>query len=125
IYIPDSLIVTFTPDPVVDAGATVYICSGTMTANLNGTVTGGASHGKWMTLGSGTFFPDDSTLNATYHLSAADSAAGNIQLILNSTDNGNCFAESDTTLISITTVPVTSAGNDTIVCEGTTGILLN
>src|SRR6185436_2939582 len=122
---PDSLIVTFTPQPVVNAGTPIFICRGTMSANLSGSVTGGASKGKWTSLGSGSFSPNDSALNATYNLSATDSIAGTIALVLASTDTGNCFAVSDTVMIAITSVPATTAGSDTTVCANTLHIPLN
>ena len=121
---PDSLMLTITPAPLVNAGADDYICSGTMTIILNGNVAGGASQGKWTTTGSGSFLPDDSTLNATYQLSTADSTAGSFQLILNSTSNGNCIVETDTMVVNITSVPVTTTGNDTAVCVNTSDVAI-
>jgi gliding motility-associated-like protein len=123
--VSDSLLITFTPSPIVDAGSSQIICTGTTTVNLNGTVTGGASTGQWSTSGNGTFSPNDSTLNATYVLGSADTAAGNVTLYLISTNNGNCLFETDSVSITITPVPSTFAGNDTTVCTNTNAIVLN
>ncbi|MBI3501119.1 MAG: PKD domain-containing protein [Bacteroidetes bacterium] len=112
----DSLNVTFTPKPVVNAGIDQTVCAGTMSAVLNGSVTGGATTGQWTTSGSGTFSPNNTTLNATYNLSAADSAAGSITLTLTSTGNGNCLAVSDKMKIFVMQPPLAFAGNDTSIC---------
>ncbi len=121
--VTDSMIVTFSPSPLVNAGSNIIICTGVMSVNLNGSVTGGATTGQWTTLGSGTFSPNDTTLNATYNLSAADTAAGTVTLILTSTNNGTCNPVSDTVLITITPIPVTLAGNDTTVCANSNVVL--
>ena len=58
---------------------------------------GGASTtGQWTTLGSGSFVPHDSSLTATYVFSAADSAAGIIDLVLTTTNVGGCVPSTDT-----------------------------
>lgn len=123
--VTDSMIITITPAPKVDAGPDIYICQGSTTASLNGSVTGGATTGVWTTLGSGTFSPNNTALNGTYNLSNADTTAGIVTLILTSTNNGNCMAESDTVVIHITSIPVTLAGNDTSVCANNANIVLN
>jgi gliding motility-associated-like protein len=116
----DTMVVTFTPAPAVNAGAPIFICTGTTTANLNGSVTGGTSTGQWSTLGSGTFTPNNTTLNATYNLSPADITAGTVSLVLTSTNNGSCSAATDTVVITITTVSTAFAGNDTSICANGT-----
>jgi gliding motility-associated-like protein len=123
--VTDTIVVSITPAPVVNAGADMIICTGTSTVILNGSVTGGATTGQWTTLGTGFFTPDDVTMNATYNLSAADTAAGMVMLVLNSTNNGSCLAESDTIMITITTVPVTAAGADQTVCANNSAVMLS
>ncbi|HEY6160048.1 MAG TPA: PKD domain-containing protein, partial [Bacteroidia bacterium] len=108
----------------VNAGPDQIICSGTMSANLNGTVAGGATTGVWSTLGSGTFSPNNTTLNATYNLSAADTTAGTVTLLLTSTNNMNCLAVTDTMVITITSIPLTVAGSDTTACANNAVITL-
>nr|MBA3705582.1 gliding motility-associated C-terminal domain-containing protein [Bacteroidota bacterium] len=97
----------------------------TMSTTLNGSVTGGTTTGKWTTTGSGTFTPTDSTLNATYTLSSADTTAGSVKLALTSTNNGSCVAVVDKVVITITSVPVMYAGADTTVCANIASIQLN
>jgi gliding motility-associated-like protein len=121
----DSLIVTITDAPVINAGADQTICTGITSATLSGSVTGGASTALWTTSGSGTFVPNDSTLNASYVFSSADTTTGSVTLYLTSTNNGLCVAEMDSMTITITPVPVALAGNDTTVCENAAGLNLN
>src|SRR4030067_2168386 len=96
-----------------------------MTVSLNGIITGGATTGIWTTLGTGIFTPNDSTLNATYNLSTADTTAGTVTLILTSTNNGNCNSSADTIQITITPIPFALAGNDTLLCANSGGYSLN
>lgn len=112
----DTLDVTYTLPPSVDAGSDPFVCISNPTVNLVGTVADGATTGIWSTLGTGTFDPNDSTLIATYNPSVADSTAGTVYLILTSTNNGDCNAESDSMLVSIVPPPVVDAGIDDTVC---------
>ncbi|MBI4945378.1 MAG: gliding motility-associated C-terminal domain-containing protein [Bacteroidetes bacterium] len=121
----DSILITFSPSPLVNAGSDILVCQGDTSAQLNGTVSGGASTGQWSTLGSGTFSPNNSTLNAIYVLSNADTAAGGVTLVLTSTNNGNCFAVTDTVKITITPSPVVNAGADITVCANNIPFALN
>ncbi len=121
----DTMRITFTLAPRVNAGQDIYICQGTMTAPLNGSVTGGASTGTWTTLGSGTFTPNPNTLGGTYNLSTADTTAGIVTLVLTSTNNGGCLPVTDTVQVIITTLPSISAGNDTAVCATIDSLQLN
>ncbi|HXB10824.1 MAG TPA: PKD domain-containing protein, partial [Bacteroidia bacterium] len=123
--VTDTMVITFSPSPDVNAGSTIFVCTGTMTASLNGTITGGATKGKWTTGGSGTFSPNDSTLNATYNLSSADTAAKTIKLVLTSTNNGTCSPVSDTVTIKITPIPSVEAGNTIIACANNPNVILN
>lgn len=121
----DSMVITITDAPLVDAGPNQSICTGIPDAALNGSVSGGATTGVWTTLnGTGTFSPNDSTLNATYTFSAADTTAGTVTLILTSTNNGLCLQESDTMVLTITPVPTVLAGNDTSMCNDGNGFTL-
>ena len=122
--VSDSLAVTITPAPAVNAGSSQIICTGTASVALNGSVAGGSASGQWSMSGDGTFSPNDSTLNATYIFGTADTANGSVTLYLVSTNNGNCLAETDSVQFTITPVPVALAGADTNVCVNSTGIVL-
>jgi gliding motility-associated-like protein len=121
----DSMTIIFSPSPLVNAGGNQNVCAGNTAVSLNGSVTGGATSGVWSTLGSGTFTPNDSTLNATYNMSPADTTAGTVTLILTSTNNASCNPEADTIQINITPIATAIAGNDTTLCSNTSSYALN
>ncbi len=118
-----TLVIQITPSPTVNAGTGQTICSNS-SFNLNGIVTGGATTGNWTTSGSGSFNPSSSALNGTYTPSAADIAAGSVTLTLTSTNNGNCFAVSDTIRIGIRTLAVVNAGPNLGLCSNSGTISL-
>lgn len=121
----DSMMITITPAPFVNAGSDIFICTGTTIAGLNGNVSGGSTTGLWTTLGSGFFTPVDTDLNATYNLSTADTTAGVVMLVLTSTSNGTCLAVSDSVTITITTIPLSVAGPDQVLCSNNGATTLN
>jgi gliding motility-associated-like protein len=121
----DSLVLVIGPAPIVTAGGSQIVCDGTPSVVLGGNVTGGSTTGMWSTSGDGTFSPNDSTLNATYIFGTADTTTGSVTLYLVSTNNANCLAVTDSVTYTITPVPFAMAGNDTMVCQNTTGVQLN
>ncbi len=112
--VTDTLKITYTNLPVVNAGSNQTVCANTASVSLNGIISGGASTGIWTTSGSGTFNPNATTLNATYTPSSADTAAGSVTLTLSST-NG-CVVISSNITITITDAPGANAGADISVC---------
>ncbi len=110
----DTLLLTVNQLPLVNASADQTVCANNSNTALNGTIQGGASTGIWTTLGSGTFSPDTTTLNAGYTPSPADISNGTVTLVLTSTNNGNCIAETDTMHINITIPPSVDIAADTI-----------
>lgn len=122
----DTLVLEVTPAPIVNANANQTVCANNAIVTLNGSVSGGATEGKWSTLGSGTFSPNDSTLNASYIPSSADTAAGTVTLVLTSSDGGTCANESDTMTISITNAPIVDAGAITVsVCKNNANVSIS
>ncbi|HTB07112.1 MAG TPA: PKD domain-containing protein, partial [Bacteroidia bacterium] len=121
----DTMVITISPAPRVNAGSDIFVCEGNTTASLNGSVSGGSSTGIWTTLGSGTFTPNDSALNPTYNLSTADTTAKTVTLILTSTHNGSCVSSSDTVVIKVTPIASVNAGTDTTVCANAGAIPLH
>jgi gliding motility-associated-like protein len=114
----DTLVLEVTPAPIVNASVDQIVCENNSTVQLNGNIFGGATTGEWETLGSGTFLPNTTTLNATYTPSAADITAGSVKLVLNSTNQGSCLAVSDTMQVTITISATVDAGSDTLfVCS--------
>ncbi len=121
----DVVHITITPAPTVMAGPDQTICVDDLNVVLNGYIAGVTTTGIWSTTGSGSFVPNNTTLNATYVCSSADSVNGNVTLILTSTSNGNCFAVSDSLDISILPAGIASAGTDTVVCANNANVVLN
>lgn len=122
----DSITLTVLPAPIVNASADQTVCANNADVTLNGGVSGGAFTGIWTSPGgSGSFMPNDSTLNATYIPSAADTAAGSVTLVLTSTNFGTCNAVTDTMNVTITTAPIVDAGPATIsVCSNNPDLTL-
>ncbi|UKN03205.1 PKD domain-containing protein [Paracrocinitomix mangrovi] len=112
----DQKTVTITPAAFANAGTDQIVCQSNPDVVLSGNVTGGSSTGIWSSSGSGTFLPSNTDLNATYTPSAADVTAGNVFLILTSTNNGSCQADIDSMSVLITTEPIVNAGVDTTIC---------
>ncbi len=122
----DTIVLTVTAAPIVSASANQTVCENNSTVQLAGGVTGGANTGIWTTLGSGTFTPNPTTLNAQYVPSITDLSAGTVQLVLTSTNMGNCEAESDTMEVTFTGPPIVDAGADTIsVCQNAPTVSLS
>ncbi len=124
VAVTDTINIQISPSPIVNAGANIFICEGTVLANLNGSVSGATTTGIWTTNGSGTFSLD-TDLNATYNLSTADTTAGSVVLLLTSTNNGSCNAVVDSVVITITTEPTTIAGSDILACANNSNVLLS
>lgn len=122
----DTMEVTFSPPPIVDAGAdTLYACENNSQVSLLGLVSGSTSTGKWLSNGTGVFSPDNLTLNADYQPSPADILAGSVLLHLESTGNGSCTPEIDSLLIIFTSEPVVDAGISALTCTNDATITLN
>lgn len=122
----DTIMLTVTPAPIISASADQTLCENNATVQLAGSVSGGASTGVWSSLGSGTFLPDPTTLNAQYVPSTTDLSAGTVNLVLTSTGMGNCEAETDTVVITFTGPPIVDAGVDTIsVCQNAPNVTLS
>ncbi|MBX2972320.1 MAG: IgGFc-binding protein, partial [Flavobacteriales bacterium] len=111
----DSRVITFTPAPIVDAGANGTVCANASTIMLNGSVSG-AGGGIWSG-GTGTYAPNNTTLNATYTPSAAERTAGTVTLTLTSTGNGLCNAVTDAVTFTISPAPTANAGVDQTLCS--------
>jgi gliding motility-associated-like protein len=93
--VTDQMVITINALPTVNAGTTQAVCSGA-SITLVGSVGGSATSGTW-TGGTGTFVPNNTTLNAVYTPSAAEYAAGTVTLTLTTNDPaGPCNAVSAT-----------------------------
>lgn len=114
-----SLLVTIPTAISVNAGNDRAVCTSDIMVGLNGQVMA-ATGGIWTTTGTGTFSPDNTTLNAAYFPGNADKKNGNVMLVLTSTGNGNCLAVSDAMVIIINPGPSVNAGPDRFVKQNDT-----
>ncbi len=121
----DSINVFYTVAPVVNAGPDITVCPNNLNIPLNGSVSGGASSGIWTTTGTGTFFPSNTALNATYVASSQDSITLGATLTLTATNFGNCNPSSDQVRINIFPAGTANAGSDQTVCANNLVISLH
>ncbi len=111
----DSIRIAVNQQGYDSAGIDISACKGD-SIFLNGTIHGAATGGKWTTTGSGKFYPNDTTWNATYFPSSADTTAGLFGLIFTST--GACKNNGDTLWVTLASVPTIYAGADQMVIVG-------
>jgi large repetitive protein len=115
----NSLVMTVSPPATANAGSDNSICAGS-NFSLAGVIGGSASSGSWSG-GTGTFNPNNNTLNATYTPSAAEVLAGTVTLILTTDDPaGSCTAATDDITITIVTAPALALNASPVVCAGST-----
>lgn len=106
------------PLPIVDAGGDASICTGD-TYQLNGSVENGSSY-LWTTGGTGTF-DDPATLNAVYSPSQQDYNNGSVELTLTAQPLNDCAQDASSSLtLSISNLVAGDAGEDALICEGST-----
>jgi gliding motility-associated-like protein len=126
----DTLLLTVQPAPIVNASVDQILCGNNSSVLLSGTIAGGASTGIWSSTGTGTFVPNNTTLNGTYKPSSADTASGIVKLILTSTGNGICALVRDSMKVTITKSPTVDVAlatysacvnNPTVSVSGTIG----
>jgi len=121
----DTIAVAVDEPPVSNAGPDQLVCTLVPSIQLAGNVSGGTTTGIWSTAGSGTFSPSNTTLNAQYIPSAADTTAGSVILTLTSTSPDNCAVSTSEMTIKFGPVPAVDAGSDQTVCGETVGVPLN
>ena len=115
ITVYDSLLVSISSAPIVNAGVDQVLCSNESSVTLAGTVSGPTTTGIWSG-GAGTFSAT-SNLSANYSPSAAELLNGFVILTLSSTNNGLCNVENDIVQINFVSVPFANFSN-TNVCLG-------
>src|SRR5204863_640199 len=92
------------------------VCASAPQTTLACVVGGGATSGTWSG-GAGSFSPSASSLNAVYTPTAAEIAAGGVNLILTTNDPGGpCGAMGDQMHITINPAATANAGLDQTVC---------
>jgi hypothetical protein len=108
----DTIIVTRTKSPYVNAGYMQTICGSTV--NLSGAI-GNNGTGMWTTSGTGTFANASSPITS-YTASAADLTAGSVDLTLTSQPIGTCSGHSAQITITYVTGSTADAGPDQTIC---------
>lgn len=107
--------------PVAAAGNDTIRCANNPAVTLTGKITN-AGGGTWK--GSGTFLPVNTVLNPTYTATATAIKNGKDTLLLISTNNALCPADTDMVIITFTKAPSTDAGKDVVVCKDTASVPL-
>lgn len=109
----DSIIALKKTPPAVNAGGDQAACNREL--KLNGrTQNVGAT---WISLGSGSFSPNNKTLNASYTASMQDSINKKIVLILKGDNVNNCGFSSDTSIVFFTHPNIKIYTPDSISCK--------
>jgi hypothetical protein len=120
--VTDQLTVTFSDEPIVEAGAAQTVCANNAVVTLNGTVDVAGTTNTWTTNGTGTF-ADATSLGTTYTPSAADITAGTVTLTLTATLTG-CNPVIDQVVITISPAPIVDAGANQTVCANNPTVTL-
>jgi gliding motility-associated-like protein len=122
--VTDTVVIFYTNSPVVNAGLNITSCKNNAATVLTGTVSGATSTGIW-TGGSGVFTPTNTALTVTYTPTPAEVTAGFVNLILTSTNNGNCSVASDNVVINFYTAPSVYSGIDLSICKNNSNSILS
>ena len=120
----DTMSLVITDVPIVTAGNDTTVCAQIDSIALIGNIIT-ASGGKWLTSGTGTFSPNDSSLTAYYIPSINDTASRMVTITLVSSDNGTCNPVSDDFIINFTPAAVANAGADLSICADSGGVQVN
>ncbi len=115
----DNSVITFTPEPLADAGPGGSVCR-----TEAGFQVAGASHAGgtvlWNTSGDGTF-SDNTADNPYYTFGTTDFTTGSATLTMTVTGGGTCGTESSAATVSINTLPVPEvSSHQQITCNGLT-----
>jgi large repetitive protein len=102
------------PPIVANAGPDVTVCANLPAVNLNGSLQT-ATAAIWNG-GTGTYNPNNATLNANYTPSASEIANGFAELILETTANQGCPPGYDTIHITIVQPPTPSINGSLVAC---------
>ncbi|MBN4062209.1 hypothetical protein JYU20_03320, partial [Bacteroidales bacterium AH-315-I05] len=121
--VPDSMLLTIQPIPVANAGPDQVICSNNLVANLTGTVFT-AIGGTWSTPDGTGSFADVNDLTTTYTATTPDTTAGSVTIVLTTTGNGDCAAQTDTMILTFTgdSLSVQIVPNLPAICFGSAGV---
>jgi gliding motility-associated-like protein len=105
--------------PIANAGSDTSSCTNNPSINLGGTVLN-AGGGQWYA--NGTFNPSTFVLNPTYTPSASAISNGADTLMLVTTSNALCPADTDMVIITFYPGPTVDAGGNISVCKDTVSV---
>lgn len=111
----DSILVSISAAPIVNAGTDQLLCSNESSVTLAGSVSGPTTTGSWS--GGAGAFSSPSNLTSSYTPTASELLNGFVILTLTSTNNGLCNLENDIVQINFVSVPFANFSN-TNVCIG-------
>ncbi len=111
----DGVVLTVDPEATADAGSDALVCFNS-THQLAATATN-ANSILWTTSGTGTF-NDDTAEDPIYTFSAADIAAGTVNLTMSV--DGTCNDPSSDVVLTIDPEATADAGSDALVCYNST-----
>jgi gliding motility-associated-like protein len=112
----DSIRLHFVAPPIVDAGVDQSFCANEL-VQLTGGLSGTANSATWTSTGTGSFTPNNTSLNSFYQGSALDITNGSVQLILTSSADFGCNADDDTITITYLQIPSANFSYNSA-CEG-------
>jgi hypothetical protein len=111
----DTITITFSPGPTVNAGADNAVCSNASFFPTAASASGNTST-NWSTSGNGTF--DNANVVITnYTITPADIASGVVTLTLTATDTILGCVNSDNMTLVINSAPTVNAGPDVTICS--------
>jgi gliding motility-associated-like protein len=110
---------TIVPKPAINLGLPLTVCADVYNSGiqLNPTVAN-ASSVSWVSSGGGSFGPTNTTQNAIYYPSIADTTSKSVTLTLTANGNTPCTSTSSSIGITINPIPIVNAGPNVQVCEG-------
>jgi len=115
--VTDFMVLNFTPQAQVAAGADATICE-SETYTLSGATQSFAASVHWSTSGNG-IFTDANSLNPNYIPGSNDIASGTVTLTITAQSASPCYPVSDALVIHISKPATAYAGSDATICEGT------
>ena len=111
----DTMLLHFSKQATVSAGADATICETETYTLINSTHTSGTSY-AWTKTGDGSF-NDASLLHPVYTPGANDKATGSVTLTLTVTSASPCISVTDAMVLHINRQTTCSAGISTTICE--------
>ncbi len=116
VNVKDTMLLTYVPAPVSNAGADVSVCENTSLSITDASVANSTSL-SWSSSGTGTF-SNNAIVNPIYIPSAADIAGGSVTLVLTVNGNALCAPAIDNKIVTFILNPLVNAGPDANMCDG-------